>query len=190
MDGPCEKKVQDIMIPIYDYPTVSAQATLRTAVRVLANAYTSQKNKPRTGRQCVFVVDNNEMVGTFGVAELLSAIEPRHLKGTVFGGTKTYNVWAMPIFWEGLLTERCLKITSRKVIDYMKPIENYIGLNDTLLKAAYYMTQYNVDEIAVKNKTRIVGMVRRADLFHEISRLIVSERTHAQNESYSQAIYG
>jgi hypothetical protein len=113
------------------------------------------------------------MVGTFGIPELLSAIEPHHLKGTVFGGTKDYNVWAMPVFWEGLFTERCIDAANKKAIDHMRPIENYVDVKDTLLKAAYSMTQNNIDEVAVKNKGRIVGMVRRADLFNEITRLMV-----------------
>ncbi|WP_449241402.1 CBS domain-containing protein [Desulfoscipio gibsoniae] len=174
MVNPCERKIHNIMIPIYDYPTVSARATLKDAVQVLMNAYTLQKNKPRTGRQCVFVVKNNELVGTFGIAELLSAIEPSHLKGTIFGGTKPYNVWAKALFWEGLLTERCVEATNKKVIDYMRAMDNFVDVKDTLLKAAYLMIQNNIDEVAVKNKERIVGMVRRSDLFYEISRLITT----------------
>ncbi|AGL03017.1 CBS domain-containing protein [Desulfoscipio gibsoniae] len=175
MKNPYEKKVQDIMIPMYDYPTVSAKATLKDAVQVLMNAYNPQKNKPRTGRQCVFVVENNEMVGIFGINELLAAIEPHHVKGTIFGGTKGYNVWAMPVFWEGLFTERCAEVTNKQVIEYMRPIESYVDIKDTLLKAAYFMIQNNIDDVAVKDKGRIVGMIRRADLFKEITRLMISD---------------
>ncbi|MBF7083891.1 CBS domain-containing protein [Desulfallas sp. Bu1-1] len=174
MESPCEKKVKDIMIPIYDYPTVSGEATLKDAVKILMSSSNLQKNKPRTGRQCIFVVEDNELVGTFGIPELLVAIEPQHLKGTVFGGTKACNTWATPVFWEGLFTERCREVAGRLVREFMKPVDLFVNVNDTLLKAAYYMTKHKADTVAVKNNGRLAGMVRSIDIFREISTLVMN----------------
>jgi CBS domain-containing protein len=183
MEGPCEKKVKDIMIPIYDYPTVSGEATLKDAVKILMSSYTLQQNKPRTGRQCIFVVEDNELVGTFGIPELLVAIEPQYLKGTVFGGTKACNIWAIPVFWEGLLTERCREVAGRMVREFMKPVDLFVDVNDTLLKAAYYMAKHKADAVAVRNNERLAGMVRSIDIFQEISSLVVCGDTGAAGKT-------
>lgn len=174
MGNPCEKKVGDIMIPIYNYPTVSAEATLKDAVMLLANSVCRRKNKPRTGRQQLFVVEDNELAGTFGIPQLLAAIEPGYLKGTVFGGTKACNLWATPVFWEGLLAERCKKLAGRKVGEFMQPVDLFVDIDDTLLKAAYYLTRHRAEAVAVKNKGRLAGMVRSIDIFREISLLLVN----------------
>lgn len=168
-----EKKVKDIMIPAYDYPTVSAEAMLKDAIRVLRNSFHPQEKKPRTGRQHVFVVEDNELVGTFGVYDLLKAIEPQFLKGTAYFSMKLNNSWAIPIFWEGLFTERCREIAHKKVKEFMNPIEFYVHIDDTLLRASYSMARYKSDFVAVKDKDRLVGLIRSVDIFQEISNCVV-----------------
>ena len=181
MENPDEKKVKDIMIPIYDYPTVSCEATLKDVLRVLMNSYIYQ-GKPRTGRNCVFVVDNNELVGLFGIPELLAAIEPQYIKGSV-KGVNGYNLWTADIafFWDGLLTERCQEIVHDNVKDFMKPIEKHIDINDTLLRAAYSMVKNKAEAVAVKDKKRLVGMVHSVDVFKEITRIVFKDEGATTN---------
>lgn len=166
-----EKKVKDIMTPIYDYPVVSSTATIRDTVRVLMGSYNFQENKPRTGRRRVFVVEDNELVGTFGIPELFTAIEPHYLRNTLKGSLKAYGTWASPVFWEGMFTEMCQEVADRKVKEFMIPVELYVNINDTLLKASHQMTKHKADAVAVKRDGRLVGMVRSADIFQEISRV-------------------
>lgn len=167
-----EKKVKDIMIPFYDFPTVSADATLKDVLMVMMNSYNYQ-NKPRTGRNCVFVVEDNELVGIFGIPELMEAIKPQYLRNT-FINVKGYNFWtsAIPFFWNGLFTDRCKEIADEKVRDYMQTIENHVNVNDTLLKAAYSMVKNKAEAVAVKDNERLVGMIRSVDIFQEIANLV------------------
>ncbi|SFG26886.1 CBS domain-containing protein [Desulfotomaculum arcticum] len=176
MEKTYENKVKDIMIPIYDYPTVSGEATLKDVLRIIMNSYHFQ-GKPRTGRSCVFVVENFELVGIFGIPELLAAIEPQYIKGSV-KSVKGYTLWAttdIAFFWDGLLTERCQEIVCDNVKDFMKPIENYVDINDTLLKAAYSMVKNKADTVAVKDKKRLVGMIHSVDIFREIIRIVFQD---------------
>ncbi|WP_027366021.1 CBS domain-containing protein [Desulfotruncus alcoholivorax] len=184
-----ENKVKDIMIPIYDYPTVSGEATLKDVLRVLLNSYNYQ-GKPRTGRNCVFIVDNFELVGTFGIPELLAAIEPQYLKRSV-KNVNEYYLWTAEIafFWDGLLTERCQEIVHNNVRDFMQPIENHVDINDTLLKAAYSMVKNKVEAVAVKDKKRLVGMVRSVDIFREITRIVFKDEAAAANSKITSSAW-
>lgn len=181
MDNHIEKKVKDIMISIYDYPTVSGEATLKDAIRVLLNSYNYQ-GKPRTGRSCVLVVNNFDLVGKFGIPELLAAIEPQYLRDSV-KSVNGYSLWAadIAIFWDGLLTERCQEIAHDNVRNFMQPIKNHVDINDTLLKAAYSIAKSKTETVAVKDKRRLVGMIRSVDIFREIARLVLKDEATTTN---------
>lgn len=173
MEKPYEKKVKDIMIPIYDYPTVSAEATLKDSIQVLRRAFQPQDNKPRTGRQHILIVDNNELVGTFGVPDLLKAVEPQYLKSHTFYNMQLTGSWAIPIFWDGLFSERCREIANKKIKDFMQPLVYYVKSNDTILKASYSMAKYKTNLVPVKENDKLVGIIRSIDVFQEISNWVI-----------------
>lgn len=170
MNNIYEKKVKDIMTPIYDYPVVSSTATIRDTVRVMVGSYKWQENKPRTGRRRVFVVEDNELVGTFGLPELFAAIAPGYLRHSLQGSFKAFAVWSSPVFWEGMFAEACQGVADQQVKKHMIPVEFYVDHNDNILKASHQMTKHKADAVAVKRDGRLVGMVRSADIFQEISR--------------------
>lgn len=169
-----EKKVSDIMVPIYDYPTASSEATLRNALRVLAELWYPQDNRPRSGRNRIIIIEDNQPAGTFGVSELLEAIEPQYSKGFTFVGMKIPSALSFPIFWEGLFTERCQEVANRKVGDYMTPFEFFVDMDAPLLRASYTMAKNKTDSVAVRNNGHLVGIVRSYDIFREISDLVTS----------------
>lgn len=166
-----EKKVSDIMIPIYDYPTVSSEATLRDALRILSELWHPQDNRARSGRNRVVIIMDNEPVGTFGIEELLDAIEPKYTKGAILG-MKMSNLIPFAVFWEGLLTEKCREIANSKASDYMTPFEFFIDVDDPLLRASYTMVKNKIDSVAVRRNGRLVGIVRSYDIFREVYNLI------------------
>ncbi len=188
MEKLLEKRVKDVMIPINEYPTISAEATLKDAVRVMRNFFETQNQKPPAGPVQVFVVEDNELVGIFGISELLTAVEPQFLKGVAYIGMKMPSSWAIPVFWDGLFTERCMEIAYKRVKEFMYPIEHHIDVNDTLLKASYSMAKYKTDAVSVKSNGRLVGVVSSIDVFREISRIVMHDELalSARNAARSQ----
>ncbi len=180
-----EKKVGDIMIPIYEYPLISSEATLKTVLRIMNELWQAKTNKPKTGRRHVVVLEDNTPVGIFGINEMLKAIEPQFMEVTSMG--MRFAVSSVPVFWDGLFTERCRELANIKIKEFATPFEHHVNANDSLLRASCYMIRYNVDSLPVKNNDRLVGIVLNEDIFKEISNLVVSIDSHSDAGDLARA---
>ncbi|MCL6558863.1 MAG: CBS domain-containing protein [Firmicutes bacterium] len=159
-----EKRVKDIMTPIEEYSSVSANSTVGEAVSILKKSFCPEPEAPCNGHRTVLVFDNNKLAGMVTFRALLTAIEPRFMK---------VDQWAVPVFWEGLFTERCREEARKKVRDIMTPISLVtIDANDTIIKAVHAMIKHKLGSLPVVNDGTVVGMVRIAEIFHEISNLV------------------
>jgi len=136
-----------------------------------------QANKPKTGRRCVVVFENNLPVGTFGINEMFKAIEPQYLESLTFVGMKLPSS-SVPIFWEGLFTERCIEVAQNAIKKYTTPFEHFANTDDSLLRTSCNLAKYKLDFLPVKSNNRLVGMVLNEDIFREISELIVNRESY------------
>lgn len=173
MENLKEKKVRDIMIPIYEYPLISSEATLHTTLQIMKDLWHPQVNKPKTGRRRAIVFEDNAPVGTFGMNEMFKAIEPHYLDGLTFAGMKMPGS-PIPIFWEGLFSDRCLEVAQDKIKKHTSPFEYFVNADDTLIRASCHMNKYKVEFLPVKGNNRLVGMVLNEDIFKEICCLIAA----------------
>jgi len=177
MENLTEKKVRDIMIPIYEYPLISSEATLKTTLQVMKDLWHPQVNKPKSGRRHVVVFDDNIPVGTFGINEMFKAIEPHYLESLSFAGIKMPGS-PVPIFWEGLFTERCLEVAHNKIKKHITLFECFANADDTLLRASCHMVKFKLEFLPVKSNNRLVGMVLNEDIFKEICSLVADCESH------------
>ncbi len=173
MENLKEKKVRDIMIPIYEYPIISSGATLKTTLQLMQDLWHLQVGKPKTGRRHVVVFEDNLPVGTFGINEMFKAIEPKFLDGLTLVGMKLPSS-SVPIFWEGLFTEQCMEVAQSAIRKYTTLFEQFANADDSLLRASCHMAKYKVDFLPVKSNNRLVGMVLNEDIFKEITALLAN----------------
>jgi len=166
------------MIPIYEYPLISSEATLKTTLKVMQDLWYPQVNKPKTGRRCVVVFEDSLPVGTFGINEMFKAIEPQYLESVTFVGMKLPSS-SVPIFWAGLFTDRCMEVAQNTIKRYTTPFEHFANADDSLLRTSCNLAKYKLEFLPVKSNNRLVGMVLNEDIFREISNLV------ANGESYS-----
>jgi len=185
MENLKEKKVGDIMIPIHEYPLVSSDATLKTVLRIMNELWQPKANKPKTGRRRVVVFEDNTPAGTFGVNEMLKAIEPQFMEVTSLG--MRFAISTVPILWDGLFAERCRELAQVKIKEFATPFEHHVNVDDSLLRASCYMTRYNVDSLPVKKNDRVVGIVLNEDIFKEISYLVASIDSHSDAGNLARA---
>jgi CBS domain-containing protein len=167
MAAQSEKKVKDIMTTISDYSSVSADSTVGEAITVLKKSFCPSDNGPCNGHRTVLVYDKNEMVGLITFRVLLTAIEPRFMK---------VDQWAVPVFWEGLFTERCREEARKKVREIMTPIKLVVlDAEDTIIKAVHAIIKHKLGSLPVVRDGAVVGMVRINEIFHEISNLVTEQ---------------
>jgi len=159
-----EKRVKDIMTPIGEYSSISVNSTVGEAISVLKKSFCPIENAPCNGHRTVLVHDNNKLIGILTFRTLLTAIQPRFMK---------VDQWAVPMFWEGLFTERCREEAAKKVKDILTPI-NLVALDadDTIIKAVHAMIKHKLGSLPVVKNGSMVGMVRINEIFDEISDLV------------------
>jgi CBS domain-containing protein len=167
-----EKKIGDIMVPVQNFMAVNSGAGFREVVTALKKSLDPGEGKPTKGLDTILVYDNNLLAGFISLEEVLNAIEPQFLKGGTYRGWTVAKEWAIPVFWEGLFTDRCIEAADKKARDMMKPVEFEVGTEDPLIKAVYGMTKHQTANLPVVSDGLAVGVVRSKDLFMEVSALV------------------
>lgn len=162
-----EKRVKDLMTPIEEYSSVYADSTVGEAISVLQKSFCPDPGAPCSGHRTVLVYDGRKLVGLITLRVLLTAIEPRFMK---------VDQWAVPVFWEGLFTQRCREEARKKVKDIMTPISLVtLDADDTIIKAVHAMIKHKQGSLPVVRDGAVAGMIRITEVFHEISSLVLEQ---------------
>jgi CBS domain containing-hemolysin-like protein len=168
-----EKKVKDIMTSVAEYSSVSADSTVGEAISVLKNSFCPNNRGHCHGHRTVLVLENNKPTGILTFRTLLTAIEPRFMK---------VDQWAVPVFWEGLFTERCREEAGKKVREIMTPITLVaLTVEDTIIKAVHAMIKHKLGTLPVVDGNKLVGMIRTNEIFNEINNLMADHPAAMDN---------
>lgn len=167
-----EKRVKDIMTPIEEYSTVDANSTVKEAIFVLKNSFRPDDSSLYRGHRTLLVYEDNKPAGILTFRALLTAIEPRFIK---------VDQWSVPVFWEGLFTERCREESKKKVKEIMTPVKLVmLEAEDTIIKAVHAMIKHKIGSLPVAKDGVLAGVVSVNEIFHEISELVI-DRTVAKD---------
>lgn len=164
-----EKKVSDIMIPIRYYKTISHSCTVRDVIIVLYRAL-NLRDKGGQGYQYVIVSDDyGNPVGLVTFRSVLQAIEPFFAKAEKL---------SIPVFWDGLFSQRCRAEAKKNIKDIMYPI-NVIAIesSDILIKAVHAMIKHKLGALPVKQDGCLVGMLRENELFEEVHSQVANDKS-------------
>lgn len=172
-----EKKVNDLMVPLSEYATVTEDATLYEAVLSLEEAQEKFEDKhTRYRHRAILVLDKNDrVVGKLSQMDVLRALEPKYqdmIEGAGshrLGFTKkfmksmfeNYQLFADP------LTDICRKAGEQPVTKYMySPTEGeYIPENASLDVAIHQLIVGHHQSLLVTSGDWIVGILRLTDVF-------------------------
>ena len=159
MPGCMEKKVKDIMLPIQDYATVFLENTLRDAVFVLKNTFYAGCAEGSQAHRSVLVFNSKKkLVGTLGFKEVMHLLRLSK---------------EMPKNRNELFISLCISQSGKKVKDVMAPIgSEFVNAEDSVLDAAHLLIHSGLDLIPVLEKGNVVGMIRSAEIFKEVSQLL------------------
>ncbi len=170
-----EKKVTEVMIPIEDYACVQASSTVRqgiAAIKTASENFISSGLIMQSGHRAVLVFEGEELAGVLTMRNLIQAIRPEYL--VTPEGVLPHGMRYSPMFWSGLFNMRVSALESKCVREIMNPRPPVVGCDANLMQVAQLLCEENRRRVAVEREGRIVGVVREQELFHEISRLILS----------------
>ncbi|MBM4289682.1 MAG: CBS domain-containing protein [Deltaproteobacteria bacterium] len=159
---PQEKKVKDLMFPLEDYPHIPYWFTLTQAVVIVREA--AIKFKGSFEPRAVLVFDEKyNLLGLLTLKDILRGLEIDLLEKS--GGGE--------ISWADLVGQDLQQQAQKQVSEVMSPFRVSVSVEDSLVKALTLLLQETVEKIPVLEGDKVVGLIRLADLFQEISGALI-----------------
>ncbi len=164
------KKVQDLMIPLEDYPHIPYWFTLRQAMAIVREA--AIKFEGTFEPRAVLVFDEKyQLMGILTLRDIIKGLEPRFLHETaLIKADPSLAVLMGDLFGPGLK-----EASQKPVSEVMSPIKVTVQGNDPIAKAIFLMIKEGVGMMPVIQENKVAGMVRLSELFKEISDLVLGD---------------
>ena len=172
--------VEELMVPVEEYATVSEDASLLEAVVALEEA---QESFLKTGRlylhRAILVYDKHrKVVGKISQLDVLRALEPRYkeigdtraMSRAGLSATFLKSMMENMAFCDTSLTDMCGKAARIRVKDFMsKPEEGERVMADaSLCEAIHMLVMGHHQKLLVSDNSKIVGVLRLSDVFMKV----------------------
>ncbi|MGC7846773.1 CBS domain-containing protein [Desulforudis sp. 1088] len=154
-----EKRAGDLARPLAESVKVGIGMSLKEVVEAMYKA-----GKP----QRALVVDpQGRPIGLLTLRSLFEALEP---------GYSRVSDWPIPLFWEGLFTERCGKSSDIGIEEVVIPIgAAAVQAGDSLMQVIYSFRQSKLNCLAVFDGQNLVGLLDEPAVFGEIARAVTGD---------------
>lgn len=172
-------RVKDVMVPIGEYATVSAEATLHSAVMALDEAQKKFRQDRYKHRAILVYDENKRIVGKLSQLDVIRGLEAGYkklgdLKGLSHSGFSPELIKSMIerySLWDEPLADICRKGARVLVKDIMyTPSEGeYVKEDASLAEAIHQLVVGRHQSLLVTRENDIVGILRLTDVFTEVS---------------------
>lgn len=173
-----EKSVQDIMVPLEEYPCISETLTLGDAVTEMTVQILRKKQLSLPRVALVFDDGFHDLLGMLRRRDIMRGLEPEFLvRGALEYRRKLFEVEVDPNLTEltyDKVVAHIRKRANRMVKDFMIPIPATINYDDHIMKAIYEMVHQNTSLLPVLKDKSVVGVVRSVDVLGEIALILSS----------------
>lgn len=170
-----EKKAYDVMTFIENYSSVSMNATVKEAVTILMESFKPSITGEafiESGHRSIIVMDEaNEPIGLLTIYDLLHAIRPAYLSAPK--PSMADSVQYSSMFWDGLFTIQTKSIAGKHVHELMSETPPAIDRNANLMEVADLIFTSGRRRVLVKDKGKVIGIVREQDIFFAMVNIIV-----------------
>lgn len=176
------EKVDQRMIPIGNYSTVSKDATLKDAVLSLRKSYCEMETGMCTeaGPRTILVIDESKrLVGILDFRSFLRTLIPELTGGlsgklAALGVTMTFAQADAPALDESKsgFSARVIKNAETKISDIMLKTKGTIDADASLMEALKMIYQNRITILPVYQGDTLVGVLRDTDLFLALSDIL------------------
>jgi len=168
-------KVQDLMVPLSEYATVSEDATLIEAVKELEKAQ-EDFDHTRYRHRAVLILDmTGKVIGKLSQLDVLKALEPKYhdmldrRRLRSFGFTKDFMKSMLKEYqlFDSPLMDICRKAGAQNVKKYMYSLSKgeFIAESATLDEAVHQFVLGRHQSLLVTRDEAILGILRLTDVF-------------------------
>lgn len=174
-----EKKIQEVMIPLSDYATVSEEDNLAKAIKVLKEARNDTKYEYKHRAVLVYNEDGH-ITGKLSICCILKALEPKYrqfehpdnnesLSLSRFGFNNDFlsSLLENLSLWDETLEELVKKASKKKVKELMYTPSNgeYVNEDAPVAEAIHQFILGCHQSMLVVKEDKVVGVIRLVDIF-------------------------
>ena len=171
-----DKTVQDIMVPVEEYPCIPDTLTIGDAVIEMTVQILRTKHLSLPRVALVFDEDFADLRGMLRRRDIMRGLEPGFLiSGSLGYAEKLFNVDVDPNLSElshDKIVAGLRQRSKRLVKDFMIPIPATINHNDHIMKAVCEMVDRDTSLLPVLEGQNVIGVVRSVDVLSEIALVI------------------
>ena len=177
-------KIDDLMVPLSEYATVTVGATLHETILALEKAQ-EDFDQTKYRHRAVLVLDKTgKIVGKISQHDALKALEPQYLK-MVSSSSAAHYGFSVPFLQDlqeqyslldGALENICQKAAKMKVEEFMSKLTEgeFIDLDASLDKAIHMLVMGHHQSLLVKKGGSVVGVLRLTDVFASVFHVLKS----------------
>ncbi|WP_319409693.1 CBS domain-containing protein [uncultured Desulfosarcina sp.] len=170
--------IDDLMVPLSEYATVTVGATLYEAILALEKAQ-EDFDQTKYRHRAVLVLDRTgKVVGKISQHAALRALEPQYLKMASNSSAANYG-FSVPFLkdlqeqyslLDGPLENICKKAAKMKVENFMTKLTEgeFIDSGASLDQAIHLLVMGHHQSLLVKKDGNVVGVLRLTDVFASV----------------------
>lgn len=162
--------VRDHIITLDRYPHLNDEQSLHDAVEVI-KSYTHSP-EARLAYSELFVLDGSRrLVGRVRLQDIIRGIDSRFnglARVDKYEGKKS-EVTNLVTLWEDSFFDECSKRGTKKIREFMSPVQHTVKGSDSLLKALAVMLSANETVLPVVDNDRVAGVIRLEEIFNTIT---------------------
>jgi CBS domain-containing protein len=174
------KRIKEVMIPLDEFPWVTKQDTLAHAMATIEGARLEVGARMSLPRVLLVLDREGDLAGLIRRRDIMRGLEPDFLVNQPkHRSVRFFKMGADPLLWE-MASEASLERivnglrerSDRLVESVMRPVPTTLRPDDPFITAVYEMVTLNESAIPVEENGRVLGVVRSADVFHELAQLL------------------
>jgi CBS domain-containing protein len=175
-------KIEDLMVPLSEYATVTVGATLHEAILALEKAQ-QELDQTQYKHRAILVLDKTgTVIGKISQHAALKALEPQYLKMSTSSSAAHYG-FSLPFLkdlqeqyslLDGALENICQKASKMKVEDFMSKLTEgeFIDLGASLDQAIHLLVMGHHQSLLVQKAGKVVGILRLTDVFASVFHML------------------
>jgi len=171
-------RIDDLMVPLSEYATVTVGDTLHEAILALEKAQVDFDQTKYRHRAVLVLDTSGKVVGKISQHAALRALEPQYLKMAANSSAAHYG-FSVPFLkdlqeqyslLDGAMENICQKAAKMKVESFMTKLTEgeFIDLGASLDQAIHLLVMGHHQSLLVKKEGTVVGVLRLTDVFASV----------------------
>lgn len=166
-----DKKALNIMTPINELVTISADMTIKEAMEKIFNTVEEASMNPWEKEKSpwpLLVFNKRDILaGILTRMDVIRTVRPEYISAE--GSLSEESSKFSSIFWSGFFSDRVKAISPKKIWEIMSEKPPVISENANLLEVAHLMFKEPKGLLLVKDISKVIGVIRDQDIFFEIA---------------------